>query len=620
MPASTAADRDLRLALGRMQAGDLAGARVLLESANAVAPFHPYVLFNLAVVCWQQHEPDLAIRLYRQTLAAKPDFFPAVVNLGDALIELGVHAEALRYTAMATRMQPGNSGVWRNHSRALTVLEQYEAGLAAAEQAIRLAPRDIEAHRILLSCLGRLKRGEDAARRALDLLALDPEDGIALLAMITQDMRTGDWSRLDGLIPRLLAPARRGRVDQSLLGMAYVLDDPAAIYASACALDRLTSAVRPPRPPIRVRDGRLRIGYVSPDFRDHPVAYMLAGVLEAHDRTRVEVMAVPLRQPDGSRISSRLMAAVDGIVDVIHMDDRQAASAIREAGIDVLVDVAGETDGCRRGLLNWRSAPVQVLWLGCPITTGNPSYDGFIVDGFAVPEGMDVCFSEPLVRIPGCFHPITTGLEAPPPPLPRSAFGLPETGLVLAALHQIGKITPASFRRWCRIAAAVPDAVLMLADHKPGARATMAEMARAEGLEPTRLHFAAFERDRVRHIARWQCADLVLDGYPYGGHSTVGEALTQGVPVLTCAGATLHARVGASMLASLGLDGLVATSVEAYESLGKDLVVRRDQLVEWRRRTVEAVRSSDPHALTRRLEAAYHQLAGAWTCQSTGRT
>lgn len=601
---------ELRAAGGLMQAGRLDEARARLMAIHAEAPFDPYILFNLGSIAWQRGEPDLAVRLYRQSLAVRPDFFEAVVNLGNALLELGQHREALRYCAMASRMRPADSGVWRNLARVLAAVDETKAALEAIERGIQANGRDDKAHRLRLSLLRTLRRSDEMMRRADELLAFKPDDAVALSTLVIQRQRLAAWEGLDHLVDRLAARAAQGVLGQSLLSMAFVLDDPQLMVQCARPLDAQLPGVRLARPPRRAEAGVLTVGYLSPDYRSHPVAHMLAEVLAAHDPTVVRALAIPIRRPDDSPVSVRLRSLVQEVVDVSALDDRAAAEAISRAGVDVLVDLAGATEGCRHGILRWRPAPVQLMWLGCPVTTGNSDCcDGFLVDAVVAPAGVEGDFSEPLLRLPTCYHPIATGQGGPLPALTRAEIGLPETGLVLAALHQPTKITRAAFRAWCRIAAAAPEAVLLLGAHQQCVRESMQQEAGREGLDPSRLRFAAWEDDRARYLARWPLVDLVLDGYPYGGHSTVGEALALGVPVLACAGRSLHTRVGASMLTTMGLPDLVASGLDAFESLGKQLVGDRSKLAQIRERCRRAALDHRPQTLVRALEAAYRS---AW--------
>jgi predicted O-linked N-acetylglucosamine transferase (SPINDLY family) len=354
------------------------------------------------------------------------------------------------------------------------------------------------------------------------------------------------------------------------------------------------------------------VAYISADFRTHPVAQSLVGVLERHDRSRFEVFGVSLGAPDADPFTQRVQAAFDRFADVSRLSDRAVAHRMREWGVDIAVDLMGFTEGLRLGIFAHRAAPIQAGFLGYAGTSGAPYIDFILADSVAIPPGFERFYTEHVVRLPHCFLPTDDQRELPAAPS-RAEAGLPPRGIVLCAFTRSHKITPEVFEIWMRLLHATPASLLWLRDMGPKVRANLLEVAAASGVEAHRLVFAPHASGTGAHLARQQLADLFLDTLPYNAHSTACDALWAGVPVLSCAGAGFASRVAASALTAAGLPELIAPDLATYERAALKLLHEPDRLRALRSR-LASQRSRAPlfdtARFTRHLESAYLQMCG----------
>jgi predicted O-linked N-acetylglucosamine transferase (SPINDLY family) len=336
----------------------------------------------------------------------------------------------------------------------------------------------------------------------------------------------------------------------------------------------------------------------------------LVGVLEHHDRRRVEVIGVSLRPSGEGVFERRVRSAFDVSIDASSLSDLDAALAIRDAGVDIAVDLMGFTEGSRMSIFAYRPASIQVSYLGFAATTGAPFMDYLLADEVVIPASMDSYYDEQVVKLPHCYLPTDDRRLIGVTPT-RHAAGLPERRFVFCAFSKAHKITPTLFAIWLRLMGAVPDSVLWLSDMGGQAREHLEHTAERAGVSKHRLVIAPRVADNSTHLARLALADLYLDTLPYNAHSTACDALWAGVPVLTCAGRSFATRVASSALVAAGLPELVADDLADYERRALELASQPGRLDALRSRLVGNGTSCplfDTARYTRDLEAAYRGM------------
>jgi predicted O-linked N-acetylglucosamine transferase (SPINDLY family) len=355
---------------------------------------------------------------------------------------------------------------------------------------------------------------------------------------------------------------------------------------------------------VRRRGTRLRLGYLSSDFHDHATAHLAAGLFERHDRARFEVFAYACDRDDGSAMRARLRGAFEHWRDLTGTNDADAAKAMADDALDVLVDLKGHTDGARPGIIARRPAPVQLHYLGFPGTLAYGAIDGIVVDDVVAPRGSEDEFAERLVRLPVCYQ-VNDDRRQLPPAASRADAGLPADALVIACFNQTYKLTQPFVAAWLDVLHEHGDAVLWLAVPHALARRNLHRFAEAHGVAPERVIFAPM-LPQTAHLARLQCADLALDVLPFGSHTTGSDALFAGVPLLTCRGTTFAGRVGASLCRAVDLMELVTESLDEYRGRLRALCADRRRLAHYRMHLRDRGRLAlfDTQAFTRAYEDA----------------
>ena len=603
--------RRLGEALEAQTAGRLEAAEALYREALARSPRHFDALHMLGLVRHQRGDSAEAADLIGRAVATFAGHAPAHSNLGLALLALQRPVEALASFDRALALQPAFVEAMANRGNALVRLMRHDEAIAAFEAALALAPERADVWSNLGNALLEARRYPQAAVAFERVVALVPGYDWALGSLATARMHCCDWGGLDRLRADVLDAVREGRrviAPFALLGLA---DAPAeqrqcaAVYAQASA----ALPTLPARVPRAVP--RLRLGYLSSDYRDHAMGYLVADFLATHDRSRFEVVAFSHGPRSDGEARRRIERACDEFHDVRDLDDAGAAARMRERGIDIAIDLNGWTLGARPGVLARRPAPVQVQYLGYPGTMGAPWIDYALVDGCVVPPGAERHFGEAVVRLPGTYFASDRARPLPVDVPSRQEAGLPDAGFVFACFNNGYKLAPATFGVWMRLLAAVEGSVLWLLQDHDAAVANLRSEAKRRGVDPGRLRFAQRE-PLARHIARHPLIDLFLDTLPYNAHTTASDALWAGVPLITCPGTSMASRVAASLLHAVDLPELVVGDLAAYEALALALARDPARLAQLRRHLVERraqLRLFDAARFCLVLERAYD---GVW--------
>lgn len=539
MPQHTGALNNLGLAL--TASGQVERAEACYRDLLAVDPQHAMALANLAALLHDQKRFREAVTLY-ETAAATRHEFPATFWLqrGVALAEINAIPAAEASLREAARLDPDRMPTQVDIGSMCLLQQKYEAAEIAFLRALELDPDNVYATEMLAFCRLQLCRW-DGLEHAFEMLRryLEGDAPIAPYDVVPFPLLAMPLS------PKLQLNAARRWAKARAAGTAR----PPARLASP----RLTGA-------------RLRVGYLSSDFREHPIASLLTEVWERHDRGRVTTHAYSIMPSRASAQRTRIEAAFDRFVDCSEDTIEQTAARIAEDGIEVLIDLNGYTTYAKSEILALRPAPVQIHWLGYLGTLGAEWCDYVLTDRFAAPPELQPFFGERLLYLPDCYCPSDTRRPVAASTPDRAACGLPEQGVVFCCFNNSYKILPAVFDVWMRLLQQVPGSVLWLAPGNATACTHLRQEAAARGTAPERLVFAP-RVSLAEHLARHVHADLFLDTSPYNAGTTANDALLMGVPVLTCAGKTLVSRVAGSQLHAIGLAELVTTSLTDYEAL-----------------------------------------------------
>jgi protein O-GlcNAc transferase len=591
----------------------LSEAEACCREALRLQPAYAEAYNNLGTVLTARVRLEEAEICIREALRLKPGNAAAFNNLGAVLVALGRPEEAEVYCREAVRLAPGYAEAHANLGTVLVALGRPKDAEICCREAVRLRPGNAEAYHNLGIALSLQEKLAEAAVCFEHAAALNPDDKDKLVGWFYMRQEICDWSRYREDEARV----RKGVGVEPIPGAAFRLLGCNSTPEEQLAFARRVAAklavpeaakfsIPPPRP-----DERIRLGYFSANFHFHPVATLIAGLIEHHDRRRFEVIAYSFDEDDGSAMRRRLVRAFDRFIDISEMPNRDAAQLINADKLDVLIDLHGWTPDCRANVLAYRPAPIQVSFLGYAGTTAADFIDYIIADRFVVPPDQQSLFSEQVIYLPDCFLPNDDKREIAERTPSRGECGLPERGFVFCCFNNSWKLTPDLFDIWMRLLRAVPQSVLWLYEANPPMKVNLAREAEARGVAAARLVFAQRVLGHPEHLARYRQADLFLDTLPYNAHTTASDALWAGLPVLTCAGDTFAGRVGASLLRAIGLNELVTTSREEYEALALRLAREADQLERLRARLAQSRQTCplfDTARYTGHLEAAFWQM------------
>ena len=611
-----------------------------IESKPDLAVAH----FNRGIALQEAARPGESLESYGRAIALKPNYAAAFGNRGYVLRTLGRFEDALAEYDRAIALRPADAGYQSNRGVVFHELRRFEEAVASQDRALALRPDYGEAHvnrGLALWQLGRLDQALESTNRAVTVapnldvahhsrglvleeldrleeaigsfttaLSLNPKNGRAAVLVPHLRCRICSWAGLGDDIGRLIAMIERdaAALPFQLVAMPGLTAEHQKQAATAYAKYLYGDWRRPPLvdPALHRHRDRLRVGYLSADIYDHATVYLLAGVLEHHDRSRFEVWMYsygPDHRDEGRR---RVESACEHFCDLRSLSDEAVAQRIAEDEIDLLIDLKGFTKGARMNITAMRPAPVIVSWLGYPGTLGDPRLADYLIgDPVVTPIEHAGNYSETLALMPHCYQP-NDARRLIGPGTSRAKQGLAEDSFVFCSFNQCYKIVPETFTLWCRLLNAVPRSVLWLLEPSATAARNLRTEAAARGIDADRLVFAPLV-PAAEHLARLQLADLALDTFPCTSHTTGSDTLWAGVPLVTRIGNTFASRVAASLLHAVGMEELVTTSDEACFSLSRELALDRERLTELRRR-LHARRADSPLFDTRRFTTDLERL------------
>jgi len=613
------------------------------DKALALKPQLAEAWLSRANILFNLERYDEALASYDKALALAPRLAVAWVGRGNTLFELARHHEALRAYEGAIALDPELGAAFVGYGNALCCFQRYEEALAAYDKTLALEPDLGEAWLGVGNVLFGLKHHDGAASAYDKALGLKPtlaaawlgrgnilfslkqyEDAVAAYdrALALKPGLTGveglrlhakgqlcDWSDFDAECAHLISALRTGTPNTGPFQLLPLPSTPKDQLqcAKLWAGKHFTPATSPLWRGERYDHERLRVAYLSADFRQHPVAMCMAGVIACHDKSLFEVTALSCGPDDNSEIRRRLQTSFERFIDAQTYSDEQIAKLVKELEIDILVDLMGYTVDSRTGVFARRPAPTQVNYFGYSGTMGVDYIDYLIGDRTIIPQNARQFYSENIVYLPHSFLPPDNKRSISNKNFSRTEAGLPENEFVFCSFNNHYKITPEVFGSWMRILSEVQGSVLWLIETNSTAESNLRKEAVARGINPDRLVFAG-RMPPADHLARHQLADLFLDTLPYNAHTTASEALWTGLPILTRIGETFAGRVAASLLNAIKMPELVTTTAQAYEQMAIDLAANPEQMTALKRKLVENRHSAplfDTASFTKAMEKAY---------------
>jgi predicted O-linked N-acetylglucosamine transferase (SPINDLY family) len=582
------------------------------QRATTLNPNYPAAHYNIGNAFKKLGHLSQAVTAYKQALALKSDYSDVLNNMGTALTTLGHYDDAAEALSQAIEIEPENALFHNNLGNVWLEKRDLNRALQAYQDALKRRPDYAEAHNnlgITLHEQGKFKEAISVFKKAIALranspeaysnmgntfakmglldeaisaykhaLVLNPDSVEAESAMLHQMQHACDWSAFDqmqsgsqhmGITTNAVSP----------FAMLSMEDHPVRQMQRSRNWSQTTFGpyMRPTLAKPGVPKDRLRIGYFSADFQDHPCLYLLMGVLRCHDKTRFEVHAFSYGHVKTGDLRQRAADAVDYFHDVARMTDAAIVSFAHSKDLDIAIDLMGHTRNSRLGLFQNQLAPIQVSFVGYPGTTGTPSIDYLVGDPTVIPKEHRQAYTERILFMPHTYLPNDNTLPISDKQTTRKDFDLPEDAFVFCCFNNNYKISPREFDIWMRIMSKVENSVLWMLQSNRFSKENLQKAAQARGIDPARLIVGA-KLPHPEHMARHTHADLFIDTFNYNAHTTASEALWAGLPIVTKRGEQFAARVAASMLISVGLPELITTSEAEYEARILELATDRDQL------------------------------------------
>ena len=588
----------------------------LLQRAIELNPKVPSYHNNLGLTLVSSGRARDAVAVFTRALQLQPNFPEAQNNLGTALRACGQIKDAIAAYRKAIELRPAYPEALNNLAGAVRADGRLDEAIAIYRQAIALRPTYAEAYDNMGHALRTNKQLDEAVAAYRQVLALRPDSAGTLSTL-------GDTLKDVGLLDEALQCYRKSlsikpdsRTNENLLyTILYQTDDPALLWQEHARWNQTFARPIMPRAPRfdndRNPDRRLRIGYLSPDFRAHCQALFTVPLFSHHDRQAVEIFCYAnVDQPDTT--TAQIKPYADQWRDIVKLTDDQAADLIRSDRIDILVDLTLHMGFSRPLIFARKPAPVQVTWLGYPGTTGLTAIDYRLSDPFLDPTpDQEKFYSEKTVRLPDafwCYDALITGLPANELPALR---GAPFT---LGCLNNFCKITEPTLELWSMVLNALGTSRLIVLAPTGASRDRISRGLALRGIDPARIEFVEF-LPREKYLAQYHRIDLCLDTIPYPGHTTTIDALWMGVPVVNLPGRNSIARGGISILRNVGLPELIARDAQDYVQIVKSLATDLPRLAalraSLRARTEESPLMNAPR-FARNMESAYRAMWRTW--------
>ncbi len=558
--------------------GKLAEASTLFHKVLKADPGNVPALYSLCVVNITQGNADQAISFAQKGIQAAPKYAPMYMGLAEGYKTAGDYESALVYYDKAIELDPNFTQAYQNSGAILRAVKRHKDALLRFTKILELEPTNLAAVNNAAILLSEFKQAEAAINMYKRLVALQPDYEYAIGSLLYEQLHHCDWTGYDDLLKAILVGVSQGKRACKTLGFMAMADNPEMHLIAA----KTFADHHYPAKNIELYKGekyahqRIRIGYVSPDLREHPVGHLMAGIFEHHDKSKFEVFSYSLGINDGSRLRDRIQTASDHFIDASTMSPLGVAKLIKEHEIDVVVDLAGYTSDAMPDIYSYRPAPAHVGFLGYPGTLGTKYVDYILADSVIIPVGHERYYTEKVIRMPNAYLPTDNTLKIADRTPTREECGLPPEGKVLCSFSHDYKIQPYIFQVWLNILKKVDKSVLWLVSRSEMTKANLKKRFEENGLDPERLIFAQRVPKIEDHLARYRLADVFLDTYPYNAHTTAADALWSGLPVVTLLGNSFASRVASSLNSAIGMPELIGKDLAEYEAIALKLVTDDD--------------------------------------------
>ena len=582
------------------------------DYAIAIDSNYVEAYFNKGVVYSQLNAFDKALSFYSHAIKLKPDYARAYINRGSVLFQLKRFNDALVDYDEAIALGIDDEEIFLNRGRAFYELKWVEDALLNFARAIEVKKDNFDAYIARGLAFQDLKRFDEALLDFESAIKIEPSNIFVVEQIVATNSHACYWKENDYWLNKIIKDNAQA-TNSGLFHLFALVDNPQLHkkIAEACAQKNWPESNIAHQTSKFPAHKKIRIGYFSADFHEHPVSLLAAEMFELHNREKFEVFAFSFGKQTDTSHRKRLEKGFDQFIDVRNKSDQEVAILSRDMEIDIAIDLGGFTGGSRTNIFYFRAAPIQVNYLGFSGTMGVKFIDYIIADETLIPIEAQCHYSEKVVCIPGTYMVSDSTLKPSEEVFSRKDFNLPEEKFIFSCFNASYKITPATFQGWMRILKAVNNSVLWLSHMNDTAMKSLKDKAAEFGIDGDRIVFASRLPSVTDHLNRIRLADLFLDTFPYNAHTTSNDALRVGLPVLTLMGQSFASRVAASLLNAVNMPELITNSQENYESLAIELAKNPAKLKQLRNKLLNNLPDSyltDTKRFTKNLESAYLQM------------
>jgi len=598
-----------------LEVGMLEEAVQSYEKALLINPTYIEVHNNLGVALKDLGRISEALESYKNAIAIKSNYAEAHNNLGITLMDIGKLDEAVSSYKNALTAKPNYAFAHNNLGVALNGLHRLNEAAICFDKALSINPYYAEAHSNRGNLMTDFDKFDEALLSYEQAWELKPDEDYIIGNILHTRMHLCEWDEISNHLKDLTKKINKGKKVIGPFAITALIDSPelqrkaTEIYAN----DKFPISNALPKIGRYPKHKKIRIGYFSADFREHPVSTLTVGLYEKHDRNQFEVFAFSFGPDTNDEMNLRVKTGVDNFYDVRVMSYKDIAMLGRSLELDIAIDLGGFTQNARTGIFAMSVAPIQLSYIGYLGTMGAKYYDYLIADRVIIPEENQQYYSEKIVYLPS-FQANDSKQSDSVTSFKRQDLGLPKEGFVFCCLNNTYKITPTTFDSWAQILANVENSVLLIFASNKSAQINLTKELVHRGIVSSRLIFGKHLL-RPGYLGRYKTADLFLDTQPYNAVTTSSDALRMGLPVLTCLGESFASRIGSSILNAINLPELITTTQEEYEALAIDLATNPKKLKVIKDKLAKNLPSAplyDTLLFTKHLESAYKAMYGRY--------
>ena len=507
-----------------------------------------------------------ALESFTQAAEAAPHLALAHFAKAQSYADIGLTDDAVICFDKAIEVDPSYTQAYTNKAALLQAIDRHHDALLTLVACVEVDPDNFTAFEGQGQLLGQFKQYDLSVNAFKRALQINPTYSYGEGHLMHARLSCCDWTDFEEARESIFQGILDGKKACGAMTVMSITDD--AALARQCietyAKDKYGDPLFKLWNGEKYAHRRKRVAFISADFRIHPVGYLLIEMIENFDKEKFELTGVFTGTPDGSDLWKRYRCAFDHYLDAKNMPSLELAKLLRAMEIDIAIDLSGHTEGTKLDVLSHRPAPVQMTYLGFPGTLGLPFIDYLIADPRIIPPESQQHYREKILYLPHCYLPRDTSVVPSPETPKRSDFGLPEEGFVFCSFNHDYKINPPMFKIWMDLLKEVPGSVLWLMKLNESAQANLSKEAVKHGVDPARLVYATRVPRVEDHLARYRLAGLFLDTFPYNGHTTAGDALSAGLPVVTLCGNSFASRVAGSLMHDIGVNDLVSDNLQQY--------------------------------------------------------